>query len=99
MPAGEQARQELLDHDFPTLFKNSRAYGSLPIRIFLKAYANVGYVGLNGPQYNSFLNNRLLYTEGIGLDIVTIYDLQLKVEFSFNQLGQNGLFLHIRNDF
>ena len=87
-------RQELLDHDFPTLFKNSRAYGSLPIRIFLKAYANVGYVGLNGPQYNSFLNNRLLYTEGIGLDIVTIYDLQLKVEFSFNQLGQNGLFLH-----
>lgn len=87
-------RREILDHRFPTLFKNSSGYGELPIRAFLKVYANVGYVGLNGPQYGSILNNRLLYSEGIGLDIVTIYDLQLKLEFSFNQLGQNGLFLH-----
>jgi outer membrane protein assembly factor BamA len=87
-------RREILDHNFPTIFKKSSAYNYLPIRMFLKAYANVGYVGLSGPQYGSFLNNRLLYSAGFGLDIVTFYDLQLKLEFSFNQLGKNGLFLH-----
>ena len=76
-------------------FKNSRLYtGRFPYGFFAKAYFNAGYVSMGGPQYGSMLNNRLLYTEGIGLDIVTIYDLQLKIEFSFNQLGQNGLFLH-----
>jgi outer membrane protein assembly factor BamA len=87
-------RRQVLDHKFPTIFKNSRLYGDLPIRAFLNAYVNVGYVAQNGPEFGSFLNNRLLYTEGIGLDLVTIYDLQLKVEFSWNQLGKSGLFLH-----
>jgi hypothetical protein len=87
-------RRELLDHDFTTIFRSSRLYGTLPMRIFLKAYFNAGYASLSGPQYGSFLNNRFLYTEGIGLDVVTIYDLQLKIEFSWNQLGQSGLFLH-----
>ena len=87
-------RRELVNHEFPTLFKNSRLYGTLPIRIFLKTYFNAGYASLSQPEYGSFLNNRFLYTEGIGLDIVTIYDLQLKIEFSWNQLGKSGLFLH-----
>lgn len=87
-------RREILNHEFPTLFKNSRNYGTLPIRMFLKAYFNAGYVSSDGPLYGSFLNNRLLYTEGIGLDIVTIYDIQLKIEFSWNQLGKSGVFLH-----
>jgi outer membrane protein assembly factor BamA len=87
-------RREVLNKRFRTIFNNSRLYDYLPIRIFLKAYADAGYVHNSGPEYGSFLNNRLLYTEGIGLDIVTIYDLQLKIEFSFNQLGKNGLFLH-----
>ncbi|TDW99883.1 BamA/TamA family outer membrane protein [Dinghuibacter silviterrae] len=87
-------RQKLVDHDFTTIFRGSRLYGTLPIRVFLKAYFNAGYASLSGPSYGSFLNNRFLYTEGIGLDVVTIYDLQLKIEFSWNQLGQSGLFLH-----
>ncbi len=41
----------------------------------------------------------MLYTAGFGIDLVTFYDLSFKLDYSFNQLGQNGLFLHIRNDF
>ena len=87
-------RREILSRSFPTLFKKSHAYSYIPVRIFLKGYVNMGYASLSGPEYGSFLNNRLLYSGGVGLDIVTIYDLQLHFEFSFNQLGQNGLFLH-----
>jgi len=35
----------------------------------------------------------------VGFDLVTFYDLVLRLDYSFNQLKQNGLFLHIRNDF
>jgi hypothetical protein len=90
----ETVRRQLFQWNMPTLFKQSQNYDHLPIRVFLKLYANQGYVHNDGPLYGSVLNNRLLYTEGIGLDIVTIYDLQLKIEFSWNQLGENGLFLH-----
>ena len=40
------------------------------------------------------LNNKMLYTGGIGLDIISIYDVVLRIEYSFNQLNQNGLFVH-----
>ena len=43
--------------------------------------------------------NKLLYTGGFGLDIVSLYDLRLGLAFSVNQLGEKGLFLHIRSFF
>ena len=36
----------------------------------------------------------MLYTGGIGLDIISIYDVVLRIEYSFNQLNQNGLFVN-----
>lgn len=70
----------------------------IPFRFFAKIYGDAGYVG-NGDAGNSILNNRLLYSWGLGLDIVTTYDLILKIDYSFNQLGDKGLFFHIRTDF
>jgi hypothetical protein len=65
----------------------------IPFRIYGKIYGNTGYVHNPEPGENS-LSNKMLYTGGIGLDIVTFYDITFKVEWSFNQLGENGLFLH-----
>ena len=48
---------------------------------------------------NSILNNKLLYTYGAGFDVLSYYDFVAKIEYSFNQLGEKGLFLHIRRDF
>jgi len=45
------------------------------------------------------LNNKYLHTWGIGLDILTIYDVVLKFEYSFNQLGDKGFYFHTREDF
>lgn len=65
----------------------------IPFSIFAKVYGNAGYVHNPDPGTN-FLSNRMLYSGGIGLDIITLYDFTLKLEWSFNQLGQNGLFFH-----
>lgn len=70
----------------------------IPFNIFAKIYGNVGYI-YNPYPGNNNLSNQMLYSSGLGIDIVTIYDFTLKLEWSFNQLGQNGLFLHRRTIF
>ena len=48
--------------------------------------------GQHHQELDTKLNNRLLYTGGIGIDMLTLYDICLKIEYSFNQLGEKGLF-------
>jgi outer membrane protein assembly factor BamA len=70
----------------------SRSYAVIPFRFFLKAYGDMGYVyNKTSLTFNS-LNNRFLYSGGAGLDILSIYDATISLEYSFNQLGQRGLF-------
>lgn len=70
----------------------------IPFRIFAKVFGNAGYVHNPVPGINS-LSNKMLYSAGLGLDIFTSYDFTLKLEWTFNQLGQNGLFLHRKSIF
>jgi len=73
----------------------SKAYSEIPFRYYLKIFSDLGYAHSDIPG-NSTLNNKLLYTGGIGLDIVSIYDFVFRFEFSFNQVGGQGLYLHNR---
>ena len=70
----------------------------VPFHIYAKAFANAGYFHNPEPGANN-LNNKMLYSGGVGIDILTHYDFTLRLEWSFNQLGQNGLFLHKRSNF
>lgn len=75
-----------------------KAVPYIPFKIFAKTYADAGY-SYTPPQFNTRLNNTMLYTGGFGLDILTLYDIVLKLEYSFNQLGEKGLFLHGKGGF
>lgn len=90
-------RREILKFNVPTYLK-SRSHSSIPFKFYLKAFGDIGYVH-NPVNPENSLTNRMLYTAGFGLDMVTFYDFILRVDYSFNQLGQNGLFLHIKGDF
>lgn len=70
----------------------------IPVRIFGRVYGNAGYVYNPQPGDNSLVN-KMLFSGGFGLDVLTIYDFTLKLEFTFNQLGENGLFLHRKENF
>ena len=63
-------------------------------RFWLKAFTNLGYVYAERPINNTKLSNTLLRTAGVGLDIISIYDFVLKIDYSLNQLGDKGLYLH-----
>jgi outer membrane protein assembly factor BamA len=74
----------------------SKKYPTIPFAVFAKTYTDWGYV-YNKQAYSTYLNNRLLYSGGFGIDILTLYDINLRVEYSFNQLGKNGLFLQAQS--
>lgn len=69
----------------------------IPIRIYPKIFADAGYVS-NRYEGNSFLNNRMLYAAGFGVDIFTAYDIKIRLEYAWNHLGQNDLFLHLNSE-
>lgn len=70
----------------------------IPINIYGRIYGNTGYIYDPKPGENT-LSNRMLLSSGLGIDIVTIYDFVFKLDWSFNQLGQNGLYFHRKSVF
>lgn len=71
---------------------------NLPLSFYGKIYGDAGYV-YDKNAGNSLLNNKLIHSWGFGVDLVTFYDVVFKFDYSFNQLGQSGLFIHVRTDF
>ena len=91
-------RQELFQLNVPTFIIKNEKYKKIPFKVIAKVYGDIGASHM--PVFtNSILNNKLLYTYGAGFDVLSYYDFVAKIEYSFNQLGEKGLFLHIRRDF
>ncbi|HSB93560.1 MAG TPA: POTRA domain-containing protein [Flavitalea sp.] len=76
----------------------SRSHDKIPFIFYAKAYGDYGYA-YNKVFPDNSLVNKNLYSGGLGIDVLTFYDVVLRFDYSFNQLGENGLFLHIKNDF
>ncbi len=89
-------RREILNLNIP--ISRSRALDRIPIRVYVKTYADIGY-SYNKNFLQNSLVNKMLYTAGAGVDVVTFYDLVLRFEYSTNQLSGPGFYFHIRNDF
>ncbi len=72
---------------------------TMPLQLYLTLNSDVGYV--DDPFYNEGnpLSNTWLWGGGIGLDIVAYVDKVLQIEYSFNHLLENGLFLHYKFTF
>jgi len=92
-------RSDLRYHAFNFKFRQNilPLLNYVPIDFYPKVYGDGGYVHSNNFG-NSFLNNKLLYGYGVGMDIVFSYYLKVRLEYSFNSLNQKGLFLHLRNE-
>jgi outer membrane protein assembly factor BamA len=79
-----------------------RQFNYLPIAVYLKTYADVGYVenykAYEEAQINTKLADKIISGVGFGMDIVTGYDLAVRLEYSFTGQG-NGFFLHFRKEF
>ena len=91
-------RKEIFNFSINTIFKKSKTLNKIPFRIYAKTFADMGY-SYNKEEFNTRLSNTLLGSTGLGIDIVTFYDVQIRIEYSMNHLGQKGLFLHNEKGF
>ncbi len=73
---------------------NSKYMPNIKYDFWIKVFSNLGYAYNAHPLSSNRLSNTLLRTAGIGIDIISIYDFVLKVDYSVNQLGDKGLYLH-----
>ena len=87
--------KKLISFKIPVPF-HIKALPYIPFGFYGKLYGETGFA-YNKLELDTRLNNRLLYSGGFGIDILSLYDLRLSVEYSFNQLGEKGLFLHSRS--
>lgn len=76
-----------------------KALRVMPTRVYLSLNNDFGYA--NDPFYNinNPISNKMLWGRGVGLDIMVYYALVVQMEYSFNHLGERGVFLHIRAGF
>ncbi|MES2847764.1 MAG: POTRA domain-containing protein [Bacteroidota bacterium] len=88
-------KKKLFTINIKTPFRSDK-YHVIPFTVFAKTYGDLGVV-YNKDAFKTSLNNKLLYTGGFGIDILSIYDVNLRIEYSFNQLGKNGLFLQAQS--
>ncbi len=86
-------KKKIIFSNIPT-FINSKTYNKIPFTFYAKTFADLGYV-YSRKAFDTELNNKFLYSSGFGIDIVTLYDFKISLEYSLNQLTQKGLFLHL----
>lgn len=71
----------------------------IPIDLYISGYGDAGYV--DNPHVlpeNRRLANTLLVGYGIGLNLVTFYDVVFRTEFSLTRQGDKGLFFSFLSD-
>ena len=72
-----------------------KAFRLAPIAGYLTLDGDAGFT--NDPYSRTDVNsfpNRLLYSYGLGLNLVFYYDMVFKIEYSINHLNQGGVYLH-----
>jgi outer membrane protein assembly factor BamA len=78
-------------------------FNYFPLSIYLKTYADFGYVNnynaYEKESLNQFLSDQWLGGAGAGIDIVTAYDFVMRFEYTFTSKNQSGFFFHLKKEF
>ena len=72
----------------------SERFSKIHYALYLNTILDAGYIHEPHPWPDNFLQNRMLYSTGLGLDLVTYYDLVLRFEYVINHLGNGGFYIH-----
>lgn len=95
----QSLRKRLFSREFRSAYIPLEQFRQIPVSVYLKAHADAGYVAnpMVLPE-NKRLTNTLLGGAGLGLDIVTYYDIVLRFEYSVTRQGARGFFVSFEAD-
>lgn len=77
-----------------------KGFRSFPLKCYLSGNFDLAHA--RGPAElakTNALNNRTLYSGGVGLDIVAYYSWVWQIQYSWNDLGEKGVFFHYKAGF
>ena len=94
-------RYKLFDLSFDiSRFMPLDQFSTVPFKAYLSANFDHGSVtDRNNIPENARLTNKYLFGYGAGLDIVAIYDMVLRFEYSLNNQGEGNFFFNFRAPF
>jgi outer membrane protein assembly factor BamA len=93
-------KKRIFSQTYNWSFMPLKQFRYVPLSIYLKSYADLGYVENYAGYTNGVrLTNKVLTGVGMGLDIVASYDAVFRFEYSFNGEGERGFFFHIKKEF
>jgi outer membrane protein assembly factor BamA len=72
-------------------------FNKVPFEVYANLFFDAGYVSdkfETNRIYDNTLVNKMMYGTGVGIDFITYYDKVLRLDYSFNALGERGLFIH-----
>ncbi len=75
-------------------------FRTFPVSAYARIYTDIGYIrDKNSAKTNNQLANQFLYTTGVGIDIVSFYNLVLQFDYSINKQKETGFFFGINGAF
>jgi outer membrane protein assembly factor BamA len=81
-------------------WKMLQGFWSLPLKLYVSGNYDAGYAQSSAKlATNNFLDNRVLYSGGVGIDIVAYYSWVWQIQYSWNDLGEKGVFFHYKAGF
>jgi len=78
-------------------FIKSEKFSKIHYALYANLFVDMGYVDAFRNYDTEDLAKTLLLGAGVGLDLVTYYDMVLRVEFSINKKGEAGIYFHLQN--
>jgi hypothetical protein len=86
---------ELIPRKDKTLnFMPIKQFSKFHYALYFSIHADAGYVYNQSVLPNNHLPNSFLFGYGIGIDLVTIYDKVLTINYSRTNFGEHGIFVH-----
>lgn len=75
-------------------------FRTFPVSAYARIYTDIGYItDKNAAKTNNQLANQFLYTTGVGIDVVSFYNLVLQFDYSINKQQEKGFFFGINGAF
>lgn len=98
--AGGMLKTTLHQKLFKFIFKNPfkiKNHERIPFSFYINTFTDLGYAYNKNPGTSVF-NNKVVQTWGVGLDIISIYDIVIRLQYSINTKSGGDFYFHSRND-
>jgi outer membrane protein assembly factor BamA len=77
-----------------------RQFNTIPLAAYLNTFFDAAYVKNSYPEFsNTQLGNKVIYGGGMGIDVVTFYNIVARFNGTINGKGERRLFFNIAREF